>query len=90
MLLPKELKKKPTLKFNPGLALAGDTGEDQVTWSFKILHDINQCEKEKKIISMKNIKCSIHSGKIKFTLLLLFNSECQLIQLLKIAINTIL
>lgn len=48
MLLPKELKKKPTLKFNPGLALAGDTGEEQVTWSFKILHDINQCEKEKK------------------------------------------
>ena len=31
MLLPKELKKKPTLKFNPGLALAGDTGEEQVT-----------------------------------------------------------
>ena len=47
MLLPKELKKKPTLKFNPGLALASDTGEEQVTWSFKILRDINQCEKEK-------------------------------------------
>lgn len=47
MLLPKELKKKPTLKFNPGLALASDTGEQQVTWSFKILRDINQCEKEK-------------------------------------------
>lgn len=47
MLLPKELKKKTTLKFNPGLALAGDTGEEQLTWSFKILHDINQCEKEK-------------------------------------------
>ena len=46
MLLPKELKKKPTLKFNPGLALASDTGEEQVTCSFKILHDINQCEKE--------------------------------------------
>lgn len=29
MLLPKELKKKPTLKFNPSLALAGDTGEEQ-------------------------------------------------------------
>ena len=48
MLLPKELKKKPTLKFNPGLALASDTGVEQVTWSFKILHDINQCEKEQK------------------------------------------
>ena len=47
MLLPKELKKKPTLKCNPGLALASDTGEQQVTWSFKILRDINQCEKEK-------------------------------------------
>lgn len=47
MLSPKELKKKTTLKFNPGLALAGDTGEEQLTWSFKILHDINQCEKEK-------------------------------------------
>ena len=47
MLLPKELKKTPTLKFNPGLALASDTGEEQVTWSFKILRDINQCEKEK-------------------------------------------
>ena len=47
MLLPKELKKKPTLKFNPGLALASETGEEQVTWSFKILRDINQCEKEK-------------------------------------------
>ena len=47
MLLPKELKKKTTLKFNPGLALAGDTGEEQLTWSFKTLHDINQCEKEK-------------------------------------------
>ena len=47
MLLPKELKKKPTLKFNPGLALASETGEGQVTWSFKILRDINQCEKEK-------------------------------------------
>ena len=47
MFLPKELKKKPTLKFNPGLALASDTGEEQVTWSFKILRDINQCEKEK-------------------------------------------
>lgn len=47
MLLPKELKKKPTLKFNPGLALASDTGEEQVTWSFKILRDINKCEKEK-------------------------------------------
>ena len=47
MLLPKELKKKPTLKFNPGLALTSDTGEEQVTWSFKILRDINQCEKEK-------------------------------------------
>lgn len=47
MLLPKELKKKPTLKLNPGLALASDTGEEQVTWSFKILRDINQCEKEK-------------------------------------------
>ena len=46
MLLLKELKKKPTLKFNPGLALASDTGEEQVTWSFKILRDINQCEKE--------------------------------------------
>ena len=45
--MPKELKKKPTLKFNPGLALASDTGEEQVTWSFKILRDINQCEKEK-------------------------------------------
>ena len=47
MLLPKELKKKPTLKCNRGLALASDTGEQQVTWSFKILRDINQCEKEK-------------------------------------------
>lgn len=47
MLLPKELKKKPTLKCNPGLALASDTGEQQVTWSFKIIRDINQCEKEK-------------------------------------------
>lgn len=47
MLLPKELKKKPTLKCNPGLALASDTGEQQVTWSFKILRDINQCQKEK-------------------------------------------
>lgn len=47
MLLLKELKKKPTLKCNPGLALASDTGEQQVTWSFKILRDINQCEKEK-------------------------------------------
>ena len=79
MLLPKELKKKPTLKCNPGLALASDTGEQQVTWSFKILRDINQCEKEKITISMKNIKCSIHSGKIKLTLLLLFNSEWLLI-----------
>lgn len=47
MLLLKELKKKPTLKCTPGLALASDTGEQQVTWSFKILRDINQCEKEK-------------------------------------------
>lgn len=47
MLLPKELKKKPTLKCNPGLVLASDTGEQQVTWSFKIIRDINQCEKEK-------------------------------------------
>lgn len=47
MLLPKELKKKPTLKCNPGLALVSDTGEQQVTWSFKIIRDINQCEKEK-------------------------------------------
>ena len=45
--MPKELKKKPTLKCNPGLALASDTGEQQVTWSFKILRDINQCQKEK-------------------------------------------
>ena len=45
--MPKELKKKPTLKCNPGLALASDTGEQQVTWSFKIIRDINQCEKEK-------------------------------------------
>lgn len=45
--MPKELKKKPTLKCNPGLVLASDTGEQQVTWSFKILRDINQCEKEK-------------------------------------------
>lgn len=35
MLLPKELKKKPTLKFNPRLALAGDTGEEQVTLEFQ-------------------------------------------------------
>ena len=45
--MPKELKKKPTLKCNPGLVLASDTGEQQVTWSFKIIRDINQCEKEK-------------------------------------------
>lgn len=69
MLLPKELKKKPTLKCNPGLALASDTGEQQVTWSFKIIRDINQCEKEKNnnIIEKYKIQYSQWKNKIYTT-----------------------
>lgn len=67
--MPKELKKKPTLKCNPGLALASDTGEQQVTWSFKIIRDINQCEKEKNnnIIEKYKIQYSQWKNKIYTT-----------------------